>query len=196
MTNDPDKLRESVGDDSYVECPVCRKGMDIQDIFTNERVGPGLGDECPYCGAPWEISIHIVERSVPATKEPAPSEWHTVSVFSDNGKIVSVGIDGKMVINEYPDGPLAHREDLTADQRQTLDATLAAFNREVVDAQAVLPRSAPWRSRTTFEGVKVTLLPLTDDERAEFFGLLLRAFCRYCGQVQPDGRECQCENDE
>jgi hypothetical protein len=37
---------------------------------------------------------------------------------------------------------------------------------------------------------------LSDKQREDFFSDLRSEFCQYCGREQPDGRCCQCMNDE
>ena len=40
------------------------------------------------------------------------------------------------------------------------------------------------------------LAPLTSEERLFVLDGLRNAFCIHCGDAQPDGRQCQCWNDE
>lgn len=40
------------------------------------------------------------------------------------------------------------------------------------------------------------LWDLTDEERLSAFMAMGEVWCLYCGRAHPDGRECQCWNDE
>ena len=69
------------------------------------------------------------------------------------------------------------------------------YEEQVIDG-VLMCRSEPageWRPATAPYAAAVNaLLALTDEQRGE----ATRFFCSHCGCVQPNGRLCQCWNDE
>ena len=61
-----------------------------------------------------------------------------------------------------------------------------------VESERVVTMYPGPKRQTRVMSATKAMLGLSDEERLEVMGL----FCRHCGCIQPEGRGCQCWNDE
>lgn len=48
----------------------------------------------------------------------------------------------------------------------------------------------------TIDQIRALMEPLTDSQRTDLMSNIRSTYCEGCGRKQPDGRRCQCQNDE
>ncbi len=94
----------------------------------------------------------------------------------------------------------AHPERPTTSELADLTDFLAALLRldddEREDPRREDEREVAEVATVTTLGFAAHLGSMTEDQRVTAIEYLHRLYCRSCGQPQPGGRQCQCENDE
>ncbi len=46
---------DTIGDETEIECPHCRKIINLSDITTDGCLEPDYKSDCPHCGREWII---------------------------------------------------------------------------------------------------------------------------------------------